>query len=409
MEIEQLQLSDLEMGQLYDAALRYMQSPEFAQEQSAAMYDQQAAEHAAALEAQGQASQMQQTGGEQTAPVASAWNDDWKNQFREALKEQGLTSATRTLVLQNLGQAGLGEAELAQAFAYYTSDPAGIAELKQLDQQVREAKKTQAEQSNKMASGILGLALGGAAITSHLSASQGNLSRVLTRLASSRKVTDATRATAQSALSSLNTGALNAGSSGADDVVRMLRADAKATSRLWHPLRKVSTNSAARYLTPATKLSRAEALKIGLGMQSADDVSRAAAKVVGGGAGVADDAARIAASSVDDVARGAGMLSKGSKILGPVGIAIGALAGAWTIKQTMDSEGEFGEESAKVAGNVGGGLAGGVAGAAAGAAIGSVVPVLGTGVGAVVGGIVGGFGGGWLGEKAGGLLHGLFG
>jgi hypothetical protein len=315
----------------------------------------------------------------QSAPVPAepAWNDEWADRFRDLMKDQGVSSKTRMMLVQNLAQLGLGEQDLQAALEYYATAPEGKAELAAIDEQVRASGGQSALPMLAMG----GLALAGAGVTTAMAMSGANTARQLARAAAGG-ADDAVRTVAGRAFDQFSKGALKVGSSLADDAAKALRAEAAATSRLLHPIRKAATNAAARSLTAAAKLPAAEVAKYGLWMRTGDAVA--------------------------DAARGAGMLSKAGKVLGPVGIAASAALGIWGIKQTVDAEGGFGEESAKMTGNVAGGLGGGIAGAAAGAALGSVVPVIGTGVGAVVGGLVGGLGGGAIGEKLGGFVHGLF-
>lgn len=143
-----------------------------------------------------------------------------------------------------------------------------------------------------------------------------------------------------------------------------------------------------------------------------------------GAGSVADDVAKVGANSADDVARAAGTVSRGSRILGGAGRLLGRLATPLTIaagayegytgyqqaKQLEESGAITKEEANQQKGAaVGGavvGTGGALAGAAAGAAIGSVVPVVGTAIGGLVGGLVGYFGGKAAGEVAGSAIGG---
>jgi len=143
-----------------------------------------------------------------------------------------------------------------------------------------------------------------------------------------------------------------------------------------------------------------------------------------GAGSVADDVAKAGASSVDDAARAAGSVSRGSRLLGGAGRLLGRLATPLTIaagayegytgyqqaKALEESGAITTEEANKQKGSaVGGavvGTGGALAGAAAGAAIGSVVPVVGTAIGGLVGGLVGYFGGKAAGEVAGSAIGG---
>jgi hypothetical protein len=396
-ELQQLHaasFSPQELGEVYDATIAYMQSPEYAQMQ----VQEQAQEQAplASPEAVGEAAAV---------PTGEpAWNKEWKQRFESAFKEQGLDSKTRMMVISSLRQMGLGEADLQQAFEYYTTNEAGLAELQGANDQVRAGVAMQ----NKMMLAFGGLALAGGVATTGLAASKANLARALERVATS-SADDAARASAQRALDAIrsSTGLTTAMKA---DAASALRSGARETSRILHPIRTASMNAAARHLTPAAKLSGADVARYGLWMKSGDataDAAAGAASATRAVAGSVDDVA-AAAGGAASAARGASMLSKAGKVLGPLGIIASAGFGIWGISKTMEAEGGFGEESAKMTGNVAGGIAGGVAGAAAGAAIGSVVPVIGTGVGAIVGGIVGGIGLGKIGESVGGMLHGLF-
>lgn len=129
-------------------------------------------------------------------------------------------------------------------------------------------------------------------------------------------------------------------------------------------------------------------------------------------------------SAADDVAKAAGTVSRGSRILGGAGRLLGRLATPLTIaagayegytgyqqaKQLEESGAITKEEANQQKGAaVGGavvGTGGALAGAAAGAAIGSVVPVVGTAIGGLVGGLVGYFGGKAAGEVAGSAIGG---
>jgi hypothetical protein len=434
-QLAEMRLPPHELGILLQEAIAYMQSPEFAQQQSEAARQQQASGGQVASDpvAGGQVASDPVTGDpvaeQQAAPMrtdlpAGGWSSEWADAFRAAMKEQGIGSNTRMMVVAHLATLGLGEQDLHAAFEYYTSNEAGLAELKAIDEQVRSGETTQ----RNLMLGIGGVVLAAGAGTTALARSTSNLSRVLTRTAASG-ADDAARVAGR-ALAALDGGTLTRGTALADDAARMLRAEAAATSRLLHPVRRMTTSAAARHLTASQQLSRGDIVRYGLWMKQgdgaaqaartaasgADDVARGASSVSRAVAGGGDDIARVAAGGLDDAARSAaqvgrtaGMFSKGARFLGPVGIIASAGLGAWSISKTMDAEGGFGEESAKLTGNVAGGLAGGIAGAAAGAAIGSVVPVIGTGIGAVVGGLVGGLGGGALGEGLGGMLHGIFG
>ncbi len=397
--------SPVELGDLYLESVGYMQSPDYAQ-----WLTQQHEQATRPVESTDPVDPADRAEAEDARP---GWTREWNERFKDAFDEAGFDSKTRMLFTAQLRSLGLTETELQQAFEYYTGTEEGLAELRAADEQVRAGDGQQAKYL--LATGAMTAI--GVGTTTALATSRGNLSRVLSRVAVGG-ADDAARAVATRALDGLNAGTLSRGTALADEAAAVLRAEASATNRLLHPLRKAATNAAARHLTESARLAPKEILKYGLWMKTGDAVSDAA-KAATAVAGATDDAARVAsvaAGSADDVARaagqaarGAGMLSKAGKALGPIGLVAGAALGAWGIKQTIDAEGGFGEESAKMTGNVTGGLAGGVAGAAAGAAIGSVVPVIGTGIGAVVGGIVGGFGGGAIGERVGGFLHGVFG
>ena len=426
--LESMQLAPEELGSLYDEALVYMQSPGFERWQQS-QHDQQVADRTSE-----QATAPVEPSPQETDAAAPAWNDTWNDRFQEALADEGFDSKTRMFVTSQLRSLDLGEGDLQQAFDYYTGTEQGIAELREVDEQVRAGNAKQAQYL--LVTGVM--AVGAVAATAALAGSKGNLTRVLTRTAAS-SADDAARAVASRALDASSAGTLTRGTALADEAAAILRSEASATNRLLHPFRKAATNAAARHLTESARLAPKDILKYGVWMKtgdavtdaakaatavagSADDAARAASVVAGGADDVArvaasgaDDVARIAASGADDVARaagqaasGAGLLSKAGRALGPIGLVAAAGLGAWSISRTVEAEGGFGEESAKQTGNVAGGLAGGVAGAAAGAAIGSVVPVVGTGIGAVVGGLVGGLGGGFVGEHVGGFLHGLF-
>jgi phage tail tape-measure protein len=419
-ELAQLQgmnLSPTEMGSLFGEAIAFMQTPEFAQMQQVQELPQ-----SQAVQPQGQSVPMPQVQPEPIAtdPAAApaggsadpAWSSEWSEKFQSALKEQGIGSQTRMAVIAQLKSLPLGEADLQQAFEYYTAAPEGIAELKQSDEQMRGQKSSQ----NKMFLGAGALALLGVGGTSALAASHGNLESALAHAASSAK-DPAARVNAARVLETVKSGTkLAPGSAAANEARALLVNEARSTSRLAHPIQKLKLNAAGRHLTQSVKLPKADVLKYGLWMKTGDaavDAAEGAAtatKAVSGAAKAATAAggAEKVVAGATQAVKGAGMLSKASKVLGPAGLVLGAGVGIWGIKQTMKAEGGFGEESAKMTGNVTGGLAGGIAGAAAGAAIGSVVPVIGTGIGAVVGGLIGGFGGGSVGESIGGFVHGLF-
>lgn len=426
VQLHAMNLAPAEMGALYDEAVAFMQSGEFAQMQQEQQLQQQVMPTQPRLQAQAQPQpQLQpiEPAATEPAPAAPAdaaaatsttpaWNDSWTKKFQSALKDQGLDSQTRMMVVAQLKSMPLGEAELQQAFEYYTKSPEGLAELKAADEQVRSGSATQ----NKLFLGAGALALAGVAGTTALAKSSGNLATTLGRVATSAK-DPAIRATAGRMVDTIKAGGKLTAQASAQ-ARSLLASEAQATSRLMHPVSKLKLNAAARHLTPAAKLAPKEIAKYGLWMKSGDAATDAvkgaasatkAATSAGGAAGkVAAAGAGKAAAGAAQAAKGAGLLSKAGKFLGPAGLVLSAGMGVWGVKQTMKAEGGFGEESAKMTGNVAGGLAGGVAGAAAGAAIGSVVPVIGTGIGAVVGGLIGGFGGGAVGESIGGFIHGLF-
>jgi hypothetical protein len=403
-ELQQLyaaNFSPQELGEVYEATIQYIRSPEFAQ-----------------LQSQQQAQLASQGVDGAAAPAGEpAWSSDWNKRFQDAFKEQGLDSKTRMMVIGSLKQMGLGEADLQQAFEYYTANEAGLVELQAANDQVRAGVATQ----DKMMLAMGGLALAGGAATTAVAASRGNLTRVLTRVASDG-ADEGARAAARAALEVVKEGrALPPSVQRAANLA--VRDMASETNRLLHPLRKASLNGATRALNPSVRLSFGDSMRYGLMMKHSDaaadavrgasSVSRAAAAgavddVAKAAGGAVDDVAKVAVGAVDDVAKGASMLSKAGKFLGPIGIVASAGFGLWGISKTMDAEGGFGEESAKMTGNVVGGLGGAVAGAAAGAAIGTAVPVIGNIVGGLVGGIVGGIGLGKIGEGIGGMLHGLF-
>lgn len=397
--LQQANLPPEELGALYAEAVAFIQSPEFAQHQASVAAAQPPADVAAAAATQG---------GAAAASTEPAWNRDWHRKFDAALKEQGLDSRTRMGVIGQLRQMKLGEADLHAAFEHYTTNPAGLAELEAADGQVRSGRRMQ---------DLSMLATAGAAVafgagTTALARSRGNLTRALGRVAAGSG-DDVAKAAAQRLLDTLRSSGTMTTAMKAE-AAAALRGAARSTNMFAHPLRRASLSAGARHLTAAQPLSRGDALRYGLWIKRgevATDAARgatAASRAAAAGGGAVDDVARAGAGAVDDVARGAGTLSRASKALGPAGLVLGAGLGVWGIRKTMEAEGGFGEESAKMTGNVVGGLAGGVAGAAAGAAIGSVVPVIGTGIGAVVGGIAGGIGLGKVGEGVGGFLKGLF-
>lgn len=394
-------LTPTDMNDMYVRAVQYMQSPEYAQQTAAASGGAPVEEATPTAATPTAATPANGSDSTATAGGSSAWNDDWAKRFRGLMKEQGLDSKTQLMVTSSLKTMGLDETALQQAFTYYSTAPEGLAELKAADEQVRAGV---ASQDRMMLLGS-GAALAGVGATTALARSSGNLSRVLERTAASGS-TEKVRAAATSALDDLKAGRpITAAAK--SELAGLLRQEGAGISRLRHPFGKMSVNAAARNVTAGTRLSGSDALKYGLWMKTGDAATEAAS-----------DATKLLATSADDVAKGVSgpaaaakgvsTLGKFGKALGPVGLVASAALGAWGIKQTVEAEGEFGEESAKMTGNVVGGLAGGVAGAAAGAAIGSVVPVIGTGVGAIVGGIVGGIGVGKIGEGIGGFVHGLF-
>jgi hypothetical protein len=342
---------------------------------------------------------------EPSAPLT--FNSEVEAAFRDMLKEQGVSSKGRILIIQQLKQAGLTGQDLELAYAYYSTSPEGQAELREIDKMAK-AGEGQNMQLAILAGGVAGAGLLG---TTALARSSGNATNQVVRLARdltfSHNIADQALGERVAKFGrGMQAGSREfVGTAQANEAAALLRQKAGKTNRLLHPIDKMRLNAAARHLTPSSKLSRADIVRYGLWMKNGDavrDASRGATAaktgaVIGGGA---DDAARGAANA----AKVAGGASKFTRALGPIGLIASAGLGVWSVKETMKAEGGFGEESAKIAGNVGGGIAGGVAGAAAGAAIGSVVPVIGTGIGAVVGGIVGGFGGGAIGEKLGGLF-----
>lgn len=381
-----------ELGALYHEALTFMQSPEFRQQQAQLAGAQVPVDAAAGP---GDAPAAAEAG------TSSAWSRAWRDTFEDAFKEQGLDPRTRMGVIGQLRQMELGEADLQAALEHYTKSPAGLAELEAADEQVRAGRRMQDLAMFATAGAAIALGAG----TTALARSQGNLVRALGRVAEGQG-DDAARA-AQRALDAIrSSGTMTAAMKA--EAAAALRGAANSTNVLAHPLRRASLNAGARHLTPAARLPLRDAMQYGLWMRRGDSAAGALRGAAAGG-GAVDDVARAGAGAVDDVARGAGMFSRASKALGPAGLALGAGLGVWGIRKTMEAEGGFGEESARMTGNVVGGLAGGVGGAAAGAAIGTaVLPVIGTGIGAIVGGIAGGIGFGKVGEEVGGFLKGLF-
>ena len=450
-QLAQMNMPAQEMNALFDEAVKFMQSPEFAQLQA----QQQAIPTGEASVAGGEPQWNDQwekyyTPGVQSpaeSPAATdpnvadvangtaapsgppAWNGEWAVKFRDVMDEQGLDSKTQLMVIASLRQAPLGEAELTQALEYYSTTPEGKAELQAANEQVKAGAAMQDKMLLTFGAGALGI--GG--VAGAIGASKGNLVKALehTVTAGGDRGAAAARALDEIKAGRPLTTAMRA------EIAATLRGEAGATSRLRSPITKMSLNGGARHVTPGTPLSFKDAMKYGLWMKSGDGVADAAAgaatagrtaeAVKAGGigskvaaaTGAGDDVTRAVAGSVDEVskaaggaaqaAKGASMLGKVGKVLGPVGLALSAGVGIWGISKTVEAEGGFGKESAKMTGNVAGGLAGGVAGAAGGAAIGSLIlPVVGTGIGAVVGGIAGSIGLGKIGESVGGFIHGLF-
>ncbi len=386
VQLARMNLPPEELGAIYQETVAYMQTPEFAQ----LVQGQQGPQWS-----QGQQGPQGTQGTDVSAAEAPAaggepaWNEEWAAKFTDMMKEQGLHSKTRMMVIASLRQSGLSEAELTQGFEYYANTPEGKAELQAQNEQAKAATAQQDKLTLTM--GVTALGLGG--IATALGASRGNLVRALERTAAGTgdRASAAARALTQMHADRPLTTALRA------EIVSTLRGEARAMSRLRHPFAKASLNAGARHLTPASRIGFKEAMKYGLGMRFGNSAADAA------------DAARAVAGGADDVAKGVSRFGKFGKVIGPVGIAVSAAFGIWGIKKTMEAEGEFGEESAKMTGNVAGGIAGGVAGAAAGAAIGAVaLPVLGAPIGAIVGGIAGSIGVGKIGESVGGFLHGVF-
>ncbi|MCW2922379.1 MAG: hypothetical protein JWL76_2253 [Thermoleophilia bacterium] len=430
-QLAQMNMPAQDMNALFDEAVAFMQTPGFAQLQA------QQAGAAGEVPVDGRPA-----GGTAPAPNAAdvangvaapsgppAWNGEWAVKFRDVMEQQGLDSKTQLMVIASLRQAPLGEAELQQALEYYSSTPEGKAELQEANDQVKAGAAMQDKMMLTFGAGALGVA----GVAGAIGASRGNLVKALEHTVASggERAATAARALEEIKAGKPITTAMRA------EIASTLRAEAKATSRLRSPISKMSLNGAARNVTPAAKLSFRDAMKYGLWMKSGDAVTDAASGAstaarstatavkagelgskVASATGAGDDVVRAVAGSADEAgkvasgaaqaAKGASMLGKVGKVLGPVGLALSAGVGIWGISKTVEAEGGFGKESAKMTGNVAGGLAGGVAGAAAGAAIGSVVPVIGTGIGAVVGGIVGSIGLSKVGEGVGGFIHGLF-
>lgn len=406
IQLSQMNMSPQDLGALYDEAVAFMQTPEFAQLQAQQQGMQQVA---VPSDTRAVTPTVQTDGVAPTAPASPtgepAWNGEWAVKFRDVMKEQGLDSKTQLMVIASLRQAPLSQVELEQALEYYAKSPEGKAELQAANEQVRAGARMQ----DKMLLSFGITALGAGALTTAVASSRGNLVRALTRTASG---TGERAAVAARALDDITAGrplttAMRAG------IASSLRGEAGATSRLRHAFAKASLNGGARNVAVPTSLSFKEAMRYGLWMKSGDAATDAvtgaasAARSTATAAKAGSLGAKVAGGSTQ-AAMGVSRLGKVGRVLGPVGLALSAGVGIWGIKQTMKAEGGFGEESARMTGNVAGGIAGGVAGAAAGAAIGSVVPVIGTGIGAVVGGIVGGIGVGKIGEGVGGFVHGLF-
>lgn len=103
---------------------------------------------------------------------------------------------------------------------------------------------------------------------------------------------------------------------------------------------------------------------------------------------VAKDAQQLASNRA--VRQGGTLLSRGGRIIRPLGVAIDAV----NVAQAYRADGNrVGAQTGRAASGLAGGAAGAWGGAVVGATIGSAVPVVGTAIGGVVGGVIGGLAG----------------
>ncbi len=416
-QVEQAGYTPEQLGDLYQSMIEYVNSDEFEQDQADAQ--QQDASDVATVAATAASTGI-------AAASQPGWNDDWNDKFTKRFKELDLDSQTSMMQLSLLRASGATEAQLQQAFDA-TSTPEGQLALAQADKEVRAEKPDNAVEILK--NSLVGAAIVGGAYK--LGKSSKNVEHMLQRAAQNGKLDSATRTSARNLLKQFKAGTLATGSEGAIEAAGVLRKSTRTNWAAVHPVDRIRANAAARNLTGGIgKITRGQAMQYGLGMRwmdGTDDIVAAqnarkaaatgaeklAGAAKGGGASASTTAKAVgtASGAVEGEAvaasRTLGKLGGAAKVLGPIGIAIGAVAGGFQVKAAMDAEGGFGKESAKATGNAVGGLVG----ASAGAAIlgGLLAPtVVGAPIGAFVGGMIGGAIGSWVGENAGGALFDMF-
>lgn len=348
----------------------------------------------------------------------SAWSDAWADKLRTVLKAQGATDQAVVMAMTMLKQVGPDETQL-QAMLEQLSGPQGAAGVAELNAEAAAGKKAEFKMSLiSLGAVTVGVGIGA---TAWIAKSKSNLGKQITRLSQESHINSTAFKASTTLLDKTASAEARTAARAAARIELLKQAD--AFNAAGDTKAAKAALKAANGLRLAPKLTAAQALEFGVTytppaahtsttLKTAGAVAKAesaALKSATKSGATAIEAATKATVAGGELAfKGAGMLAKVGKVLGPVGIAAGAAFGIWDISKTVKAEGHFGKESAKKTGEVAGSLAGGVGGAAAGAIVGQAlipVPVVGALIGGAVGGFLGSTVGGWLGSMLGGGAH----